>query len=273
VTRKRANSWQYKPMSRTDIVLRSVVVAIMLSVAIYFPIAGGLQDLLLLFGVLVGAMALSAILSFVGYGAPFTILGALLLAPLIVSWFVPNFVEVLESWFIGSLAGAIVGAMLRSDWDRRRGRSAPVPSGSRGIVGDSLEWRVGRKAFQEDEFSESALLAKIQSLDGERRPAVTATRRGARLGVVGDAQGAVVVYFCPAGAVEDQWSLLTSPGSEPGQIEMRVGHTVTSYASWETTTLEKALVAARYFHRRGRADPEMPWSTSPMTIDWRALCA
>lgn len=65
----------------------------------------------------------------------------------------------------------------------------------------------------------------------------------------------------------------TSPGSDPGQVDVKIGHMVMSHASWETATLERALVVARYFHRKGRLDPQLTWFSSPTIADWKTLSA
>ncbi|GAA1496878.1 hypothetical protein GCM10009628_18810 [Paeniglutamicibacter kerguelensis] len=185
----------------------------------------------------------------------------------------PGFGSVLASWFLSIWSGWTIGAMLRSEWDRRRGCVAPNSKALKNHDGDSLEWRVERKAFREAGYSEAALVAKIRSLDGDRRTLVSATRGEACLTVAGNAQGALVVCFSPETSKEDQWSMLTSPGSDPGQVDVKIGPMVISHASWETTTLEKALVAAHYFHLKGRADPQLTWFSSPTIADWRTLSA
>ena len=132
---------------------------------------------------------------------------------------------------------------------------------------------MGRKTFREGGFSEAALVAKIRSLDGDRRTLVSATRGEACLTVAGNAEGALVVCFSAESSKEDQWSMLTSPGSDPGQVDVKIGHMVMSHASWETATLEKALIAAHYFHRKGLADPQLTWFSSPTIADWRTMSA
>lgn len=65
---------------------------------------------------------------------------------------------------------------------------------------------MGRKAFREVGFSEQAQIAKIQSLDGDRRTLVSATRGESCLTVAGNARGALVVCFSPEASKADQWS-------------------------------------------------------------------
>ncbi|MBP2388747.1 hypothetical protein [Paeniglutamicibacter kerguelensis] len=238
----------------------------MLAIAIGGSLVGGQQDMMLLFGTVLGSMFLAATLAFIAIGAPFTLFAALLLAPYVVSMFVPNFSPVFLTRFLCTFVGWVLGSMLRSEWDRQRGRGEPALKRSCQEAGDSLEWRVGRKIFREAGFSEQALVAKIRSL-------VSATRGEACLTVAGNAQGALVVWFSPEPSKEDRWGMLTTPGSDLGQVDVKIGHMVISHASWETTTLEQALIAARYFHRMGRADPQLTWFNSPTIADWRTLSA
>ncbi len=233
----------------------------------------GQSDLVQLLTIVLGGVLLCGILAFIAYGAPLTLLAALILGPFAVSWLAPTLSFVLGTWWLSGLAGWIIGAVLRSEWDRRLGRDAPASRVARDAVGDSLEWRVGPKIFRESGFSETALVAKIHSLDGDRRTLVSATRGEACLTVAGNSRGVLMVFFSPETSAEGQWSLLTSPGSDMGKVEVNIGHMAISHPSWETTTLENALAAARYFHRKGLADPQMTWFGSPTIADWRTLSA
>ena len=260
-------------MSRPDIVFRLLLALIALGVAVGGTMSLGQYGLANLLAIVLCALILTATLAFVATGAPFTLLAALILVPVAISRLVPNVSSVFATWWFSALAGWILGAVLRSEWDRRRGRGAPASRRSQQGTGDSLEWRVGRKVFREAGFSEAALVAKIQSLDGDRRTLVCAARGDACLTVAGNAQGPLMVFFSADTSEEDQWSVLTSPGSDPGQIEVKIGDMSLSHASWETTTLEKALAAVQYFHRKGGADPQMKWFSSPTIADWRTLAS
>lgn len=273
MTKKRAGTAKYAPLSRSDVIARCILVPIVLAVAVVGPLMGGQRDMGLLLGTVCGALVLAAALAFAAIGAPFTLVAALLLAPYIVSRFVPNFSPVFLTWLLCTFVGWVLGSMLRSEWDRRRGRGAPATNRSRHGTGESLEWRVGRKVFRAAGFSEAALVAKIQSLDGDRRTLVSAARGEACLTVAGNAQGPLMVFYSADTSEEDQWSVLTSPGSDPGQIDVKIGDMSLTHDSWETTTLEKALVAARHFHRTGRADPQLTWFSSPTIADWRTLAS
>lgn len=273
MTKKRAGTAKYAPLSRSDVIARCIVVPIVLAVAVVGPLIGGQRDMGLLLGTVGGSLVLAATLAFVAVGAPFTLLAALFLAPYIVSRFVPNFSPVFLSWLLCTFVGWVLGSMLRSEWDRRRGRGTPAKDRSRQGTGKSLEWRVGRKTFREAGFSEAALVAKIQSLDGDRRSLVSAVRGGACLTVAGNAQGPLMVFYSADTSEEDKWSVLTSTGSDPGQVDVKIGHMSLAHESWEITTLEKALVAARHFQRTGRADPQMKWFSSPTIADWRTLAS
>ncbi|WP_411731518.1 hypothetical protein [Paeniglutamicibacter sp.] len=263
----------YERMTSSDIVIRIIAVLIALGVAVVGSLAFGQNDLLDILGIVLGGLLLTGTLAFIAYGAPFTLLAALILAPTLITWLAPNIPMVLGTWWLSGLAGWIAGAVLRSELDRRRGRGAPASKRSQSGASDSLEWRFGRKIFHEAGFSEAALVAKIHSLDGDRRTLVSATRGDACLTVAGNAQGPLMVFFAADTAVEDQWSVLTSPGSDPGQVDVMIGDMFLSHASWETTTLDKALAAVWYFHRKGGADPQMTWFSSPTIADWRTLAS
>lgn len=264
---------QYRPMSRSDITLRMIAVLIVLGVAVGGSMVFGHQEFIDVLGTILGGLLLTGTLAFIAYGAPFTLLAALILVPVFISWVAPDLPFIGAAWWLSGLAGWIAGAVLRSEWDRRLGRGAAASKRSGQGAGDSLEWRVGRKIFREAGFSEAALVAKIQSLDGDRRTLVSATRGDACLTVAGNAQGPLMVFFSADTSEEDQWSVLTSPGSDPGQVEVMIGDMLLSHASWETTTLEKTLAAVRYFHRKGGADPQMTWFRSPTIADWRTLAS
>ncbi|MFL4479906.1 hypothetical protein ACIPUB_16720 [Paeniglutamicibacter sp. ORCA_105] len=273
MTKKHTKARRYKPMSRSDIVFRLVLALIALGVAVGGTLTLGQFELVDLLTIVLGALFLMATLAFIAVGAPFTLLAALILVPLAISRLLPNVSFVFGTWWLSAIAGWMVGAVLRSELDRRRGRGAPTSMRSRQAAGESLEWRVGRKIFREAGFSEAALVAKIQSLDGDRRTLVSATRGDACLTVAGNAQGPLMVFFSADTSEEDQWSVLTSPGSDPGQVEVMIGDMLLSHSSWETTTLEKTLAAVRYFHRKGGADPQMTWFSSPTIADWRTLAS
>ena len=123
-------------------------------------LVGGQQDMMLLFGTVLGSIFLAATLAFIVFCAPFTLFAALLLAPYVVSMFVPIFSPVFLTRFLCTFVGWVLGSMLRSEWDRHQGRGAPASKFSGQEASDSLEWRVGRKIFREAGFSGAASLRR-----------------------------------------------------------------------------------------------------------------
>jgi len=121
----------------------------------------------------------------------------------------------------------------------------------------------------------------VRGLDGQKRSLVSAVRRGARLDVVGDASGAMVVWFSPDVKDEGVWSFLASPVAgtvfrlPPGEGEELVRVSVDGvegeYARWETTTLTSAVGAAEQFVKDGTAKEGLVWFASPDVFERRPL--
>lgn len=77
-------------MNRSDIILRIIAVLIARGVAVGGSLVFGHQEFLDVLGIILGGLLLTGALAFIAFGAPFTLLAALILVPVLISWVAPN---------------------------------------------------------------------------------------------------------------------------------------------------------------------------------------
>ncbi|MBV1779381.1 hypothetical protein KRR55_09680 [Paeniglutamicibacter sp. ABSL32-1] len=169
------------------------------------------------------------------------------------------------TWFTCVIAGTIIGANFRPD---KKKKAKKLASGALLLTGND-----GRKLFEDDAPSATSLVGSVRSLDGKKRTLVSAMRGGARMDFCGGAEGAMVVYFSPDTSDDRLWNMMTTPGSEHGQTEVAIGDLEGSFENWETTTVERAIAAARHFASTGQADPTLTWYASEDVCERRPLAS
>ena len=173
--------------------------------------------------------------------------------------------EATLTWGLYAIAGSIVGGNLRPDRKRADTRKK---SGA-----FLVQWKDGRKLLEDKAPSADSLAGHLNSLDGKKKALVCAMRGHARMDFCGDANGAMVVYFSPDTSDDKWWSMLSTPGVEQDQIDVAIGDLEGSFASWETTTLDPAVVAARHFAATAKADPQLTWYASKDVCERRPLAS
>jgi len=115
-----------------------------------------------------------------------------------------------------------------------------------------------------------AFVAAVRRLDGREHGAwVSAVRGAARMDVLGDARGCLIVYLSEHAARPDSWSLLMSPDATVDEAEVVVDEMRVRLPQWQTVRLPAVTRAARRFAATGRAHPALTWYRARRVYDWR----
>lgn len=231
----------YTGLSALPVVLVAVVVGLLYGIVTFYMFPPNAARAVLVLGFLVGVTVLISTKSALVLGLP--------------------------TWLLSGVAGSIMGAHFRYLADRRNAGD-PEREGSSGL---RVQWRSGRKEFEDFAGTSADLERKVAALDGSKQSMVSALRGTARMDYCGDARGAMVVYYSPDTRDENAWSMLTTPSVDLGRVEVVIGDLKGSFAGDETTNLESAVAAARHFAATGKADPKLEWFSSPEVFDRRPL--
>ncbi|MGU3411789.1 hypothetical protein ACLBWP_16945 [Microbacterium sp. M1A1_1b] len=216
------------------------MIALAISVGLFF----GLNQLsfqVALTNVLV-AVVIAGALGLVGSGwAMVGLATVFFLGPLMTRFLLTGAELSIRAWFMGLLAGWVLGALVR----RRLDKNLPA---QRRTAGPVLRWWVKGKQFEQESPTAAQVEAKIRALDGVRRTLVMVIHDKREIDVCGNANDRLIVFRTEDSTDENAWELPHSDVLRSGEsVEIAMGNVSAPVSRGLTLDPQSAIRAADTF--------------------------